>query len=381
MKNGDFTCEFNMPPALKSTRHGDDEVEHQLPPYAKQPAFLVDDWKACPESWMTSSGITKSFFVPVEEDKGMWLDFNGCDSKYHMAVVISIQGINPVTGQICSDFFMEQYKDKCPKHDIKFGADRFCKECGFKWPKQNYLCTTGTPRGMFWLDGFRTAEGIVRQYILTAEKMKGVAHNILGEEKVYALGMAFFLSKNPAPVVERQDHHHYHNSGYFNLMKSSGTAYYTSSSSAIGSSLNKKCFLSSVGETKGSTSFDKLSDGAEFINCCSNNSDGIVASAACLDIPIEKDIARGIKSTGAGGQSVRATPIKQTKKLEVGAGAKISQAVYDDPFELDYWRNEPAGIICVNYASEDDVVRILKAGKTTKSESKDGFLYDIPTGN
>ena len=95
---------------------------------------------------------------------------------------------------------LEQYRNKCPIHAYEFQQDRFCPECKFKWPPQNYLATTGTPVGMFWLDGFRTAEGQVKQYILTAEEIKGVAAQIIGDQRVFAIGVAFYKSKLPKPL-------------------------------------------------------------------------------------------------------------------------------------------------------------------------------------
>ena len=93
MRNNEFGCGFNTPEALEG------EDAFKLPPYAKRRAFLVDEYPACPENWMRSEGRLKSFFVAVQEDKGMWLDFNECSNHtHHVAIVISIQGVNPITG-------------------------------------------------------------------------------------------------------------------------------------------------------------------------------------------------------------------------------------------------------------------------------------------
>lgn len=70
------------------------------------------------------------------------------------------------------------------------------------WPEQNYLATTATRHGLLWLDGFRAKDGQVRQYVFTQDTTRGVAAQIIGDERVYALGIAFFLSKNPKPRPE-----------------------------------------------------------------------------------------------------------------------------------------------------------------------------------
>src|SRR5207244_4154404 len=77
----------------------------------------------------------------------------------------------------------------------------YCEKCEHNWPPQNYMSTTGQPNGMLWLDGFLDSHGVTRQYIFTEEECRGVASQIIGNERVFAIGIAFFLSKQPKPVV------------------------------------------------------------------------------------------------------------------------------------------------------------------------------------
>ena len=173
MDSNGFFCGINMPEALESKEKDNSEYKHRLPPYARRKAFLVDEYLACHSNWLRSSGRITSYFVPIQEGKGLWLDFNkNQERNYHVAIVISVQGVNPITGMPCKDAQLEQYIDTCPKHNVKFGPNRYCEKCGYKWPKQNYISTTGNNVNELWLDGFRTAEGIVRQYILTKEDTK-----------------------------------------------------------------------------------------------------------------------------------------------------------------------------------------------------------------
>jgi hypothetical protein len=201
----DLKCMFNMPEKIKSEFNDEDEMSHSLPPFDPMDVYPVDEYDACPSNWMNGSDIASSYFVGVEEDKGMWLDFNECFYHTHdVAVVISIQGINPITGQKMvaeKALKLEQYHKKCPIHGSKFQQDRFCPECGFKWPGQNYLSTTGTPEMQMWLDGFRSSDGKVRQYIITEDKMRGVASQMIGENRVFAIGIAYYLSKNKKPYM------------------------------------------------------------------------------------------------------------------------------------------------------------------------------------
>src|SRR5690606_10809222 len=110
--------------------------------------YVVDEYPSCPDTWMNGSSKASSYFVGVKEGHGMWLDFNKLQEHEHdVAVVISVQGVNPITGQKTSALRLEKYETKCPVHDKEFGQENFCKDCGFKWPSQNFISTNATPKG------------------------------------------------------------------------------------------------------------------------------------------------------------------------------------------------------------------------------------------
>lgn len=380
MTIGDLSVGLNMPAGLKSTGSGDSEFVHGLPPYRPRRAFLVDEYPACPASWMRSTGRIKSYFVPIVEGAGLWLDFNGCAKHAnHSAVVVSVQGVNAITGLPCKDAQLELYRDECPKHKEPFGPDRLCKRCGFRWPRQNYLSSAGTPQGQFWLDGFRAEDGNVRQYIFTEQKMRGVAAAIIGEERVFALGISFFLSKQPKPPQATHVLRGWHGL--------TGIA------------------CASVGGMNSGTSVDNLAPDdtvANFMSCAHEiNEISYTASASNSNstlyerklsspkVPtkevdmsmVNKVGALGAKTgknklmRGAGGQSI------SVKKMEVAAGARIDQKVYDDPNDLEFWQKEPEGLIVINYCLESECEAILAAGKVDVSGSPEGFLQNVPKGN
>ena len=169
-----LTVSLNMPSALTG------EGVNRLPPYCRQKPFKVDEWH-CPENWMHGSSRASSYFIATEPGRGLWLDFNENSShKHDVAILISIQGVNPLTGLPTTEMRLEQYKEKCPKHLVPFQQDLFCPTCGYKWSPQNYMSTTGQPSGLLWLDGFRTEDGVIRQYIFTEEEKRGVAAQIIG---------------------------------------------------------------------------------------------------------------------------------------------------------------------------------------------------------
>ena len=361
MRNKDLACGFNMPKALKG------EDFHKLPPYAKRIPFLVDEYPACPDNWMRSEGLLKSYFVPVKEDKGMWLDFNECSNhKYHVGIVISIQGINPITGLPCKDYQMEQYIDKCPKHKIKFKHNRYCEKCGYNWPKQNYISTTGTPSGQLWIDGFKAADGVVRQYILTAEKMRGVASNIIGEDRVYAIGLSFFLSKEKKSELPIS----------LNFITNDWQCTYTYNNHTVCDTYDEiaKPYATT---TDWSPDTPKTSGNYCFLDTLSTsyNSNNSVSARGINSLNNKKMIKKGV------GSVLRSVKSVSTKKLEVGAGAKINQGIYDDPENLDFWNDKPESIICINYCDEKEAENIIEQGKENIKENEEGFLKNIPVGN
>src|ERR1039458_4674977 len=85
---------INTPEALKG------EEVHALPPYNPCPVYVVDEYENCPGNWMHGSDKVSSYFVPVKAGKGLWFDFTQSEHHpHHVAVVISVQGINPINGQ------------------------------------------------------------------------------------------------------------------------------------------------------------------------------------------------------------------------------------------------------------------------------------------
>jgi len=372
MRNNGCSVGFNMPDALEG------ENTHGLPPYRKRMPYLVDKYPGCPSDWLKSEGKVKSYFVPVVEGSGMWLDFNYNETNtHHVAIVISIQGVNPITGLPCTDAQLEQYIEKCPKHKIAFGPDRYCKKCDYKWSKQNYICTTGTPQGSLWLDGFKAVDGIVRQYILTAEKMRGVASNVIGKDRVHAIGVSFFLSKEKKPP--RQGSGVRLGGDYNNMalnvspIYNSGiTPYWQYISDSTSGDFDAVDGLECVkGVLKGSNSFGAAHGGgtSSQITCSSAAPEGSLKSYKSVKRSKSQAILR--KS---------ASPVR-VKKLEVGAGAKIRQIVYDDPEKLDYWHDDPESIICVNYCAEIEARKIIEQGTVNIEGHEEGFLKDVPVGN
>lgn len=406
MKVNGLTCQFNMPDALKSRKgHDGEEIAHSLPPHKRVVAYPVDEYPACPDTWMHGSSKSSSYFLAIEEGKGMWLDFNGCNrDNYDVAAVVSVQGVNSVTGQKTDVMRLEQYKTKCPVHDVEFQQDRFCPECKYKWPAQNYIATTGTPSGNFWLDGFRSKDGVVRQYIFTADEAKGVAAKKIGKDRVFAIGIAFYRSKKPKPTPPPAPTRAVYSasltktcslSPYKGLAAGGGggvesDVYYSPNyggpsldsddSSDIGPIGTADAVLSYAPQqetkTKSSTLAESLK--ATFSLPKQQHTNSIKCNLRSVDKEV-KTSAGIVLPDVITEKQFEVMPQINPKTYEVGAGARINQEVYPDPKDLDYWEPEPAGMIYINYTDSETVATILAAGR--REEKEEGMLEDVAVGN
>jgi hypothetical protein len=346
---------FHMPAALSGTQ------TFGLPPCAPQRAYAVDSYPGCPESWMRGDGTTQSFFVGVEPGRGMWLDFNGCFQHTHdVAVLVSVQGINPITGK-AFDKNLEQFKERCPVHDVAFETERFCPSCKYKWPAQNYISTKSTPRGLLWIDGFRTDDGSVRQYVFTEDEARGVASQLIGEARVFAIGVSFYLSK------EKKPHRPY-----------TGIRGVDWENMPIGSSLMKGSLTPppvSVWQTDHSTSSDINDCTSAALYCASMDVSHTLGGGEMKCMSLDNKEPFMTPRPTRGGQSVRRLSANNVapvnKKIEIAAGAQIRQQLYDDTESVEVWQNEPAGRIIINYCSKEMLASILETGKR---EEGAGFL-------
>jgi hypothetical protein len=171
---------------------------HGLLPGTALPIYYVEEFLRVPENWVKKGG----FVVPVKPEKGLWFDWRA-NSAVNTAVIPTVKGCNPITGLQTSGFHLERYENKCPKHGCDFLMERYCPECGYKWPPQSYI--SGNSNTLWW-DGFRSEEGVVRQFFFTEDMMRDIATHLIGKENtVPAFGFAFYSPKErfKEPELER----------------------------------------------------------------------------------------------------------------------------------------------------------------------------------
>lgn len=280
-----------------------------LAPPAPWPVFSVaqyDDGRL-PREWERGGPGKGAFFLGTHSNRELWFNFRRMNSHSHyVAVMVSIQGMSGVTGQPIPEgqIRMEQYRTHCPLHGIEFGSDRFCRECGFKWPHQNYITNAAGDESVrdFWTDGWRTADGKIRQYVFSlAGEGLGVAEQVLGEQRALAIGFAVFLSKEPKPV----ETHHRRRGGYF------------------GDGLGLELESSGGGaHTYGGSTMRSFNAGPT------------------------------LRRVGA------------PARVEVSFGREVEQEVYRDPHDLDFWREEPEAIFVITPTDNAWVQEITRNGPT-----------------
>lgn len=368
MKCGQFSCALHMPKALP-----DSVKTHALPPFAPVTAYKVDDYDRVPQNWLHSSKSEGSYFVGVKEGHGMWLNFNDNSLlKHDVAVVVSVQGINPITGQMTSGLKLERYDAKCPVHDEVLDHARCCPQCKFEWPRQNYISTKSTPSGCLWIDGFRAADGVVRQWLFAAaDAGVGVAEQILGQNRVFSIGIGFFKSRQPKVTSTRfrgnnipVQHVIAWEAPLKGSMLTPGPSYDSSSSAGMygfcaDTEPTKLSFGAMHRTSKMNNNSRSYSAGPMRVNIVSvSNETSMATSAACF-------------------YSAPATEVPAVN-LDVAAGAKIDQVLHSDEDGLEAWEAEAAGTVYVHYTTED-IVRMITADGPRR-ELQEGFMAKLRVG-
>jgi hypothetical protein len=329
---------------MESVRlHG--EGIHHLPPGSALNVYPVDSFLSPPENWLKKG----AFVVPVKPNKGLWFNFRMNDEN-NTAVLMTVKGCNPITGLETSGFHLDRYEGKCPKHGCDFESERFCPECGYKWPDRSYL--SGSP---LWWDGW-VCEGAIRQFFFTEDMMRDVATHMIGKENtVPAFGFAFYSPKEPRLKVTTSQiiyNTSYHASGYSKHFE------------PLYSTRNNNVFYSS---TTGSPNLAE---------CDSFNS--IVKSDSNLGAL--ESLQRGVSMELPDTMVDREYGYKPQKEVSVGAGAKIRQELPQDNYPLDSWKDKPDAVMTIYFVFQEEFNAMAAGGFKDFKDCKDGMLKGLPVG-
>jgi hypothetical protein len=394
MECGGFKAGLRRARRLKDTGRA-----HGLPPGELVPVYPVDMFPGCPEEWNRGAG---SYVCPVEPGWGLWFDWTRND-KLNTAVLASVKGMNPITGEKMDSLALDQYVEKCPKHGIPFEGDqRFCPECGYKWPPQSFVSYPNT----LWWDGFRQPDGTVRQFFFSEDDARDVASMVIGEQNVVpAFGFAFFSTKDPR-VPPREETSRGDYSGIV-LASCSSSPMAFGSGGSKGFSPSLECLgdeLESL--TFGGGDLD-LDAPVECQVDDLNIADEEPVTYSADDIPVKganvsesKTLSSTSPTKGGRRKGGRRTarrasasrgilrgarqiarPAVEKKKVAVGAGAEIRQDLRSDPLGVDGWKQEPAAVIRLYFTFKPQFKEIVAAGIKDVDGDDKGFMKDLPVGD
>jgi len=374
------------------------EGVHDLPSGRQIPVYPVDSFKEPLSSWIPGQG---NYVIPVDPDWGLWFDWTVND-EMNTAVLMSIKGMNPITGQRSNGFSLERYVDKCPVHDEPFKEGLFCEKCNFKWPAQNYV---SYPNRLWW-DGFRTGDGKVRQFFFTEDLAKSIPELVIGkEDTVPAFGFAFFKPKvrRERPAIQATVWHAYNESFKYStnhIVKSSNfltsTQCYAAGTVGLGESnpdhnlsvkktntkMALRSFESSNSSAKSLSNSRALTTGmAESYTCLDSASfysnvdhesgvQGVqghkgpsgVAGGACVDLAIQQQITTPVKEVG------------------VGAGAEINQQLVVDQLKVTDWDEKPSSVMRLFFVFQNQFEEVKAKGMNDLVGETNGYMSGLPVG-
>jgi hypothetical protein len=357
---------------------------HGLPPGTPVPVYPVEALPGCPDTWVREAG---SYVCPVSTDWGLWFDWTAND-EINTAVVSSVKGMNPITGQKMEDINLHRYVEKCPVHNCDFVGDRLCPKCEYKWPPQNYV---SSPKTLWW-DGFRQPDGTVRQFFFSEDEKRDIASLVIGKENtVPAFGFVFYEPKERriGPDVYRGS------AGPTGHTGPAGSIGHTGHIGPIGPfdkytyPAIKTAFPKITWE--GSSSSSSLS-GPEPI-CAEPHDDFDIDDdldddgSPCYAFA-SSDI---VKTSGVMGFApepsdfaprtmVRSMSMAPPKSVSVGAGAEIRQNLIEDNHALTEWKEKPSAMIRLYFVFKEQFEQIVDKGVKDLSGSKEGYLKDLPVG-
>lgn len=354
-----------------------EDSDRALPPGLPIPVLPVDYLKERPDNWIGGEG---SYVCPVDSDWGLWFNFL-MNNTSETAVLCSVKGMNPFTGQRVGGYDLQEFDKQCPIHEIPFSTGKFCSKCGFKWPNQNFVADPNP----LYVDGYRIPDGDVRQFYFTEEMAKSIPEKVIGkDDTVPAFGFCFYHLKkrrdNYEGGVSYRDEFPFEYSQpgsyvisatsehtgelktfYADSMPTSDYRFHASDSSELLSEVRERSI--SLGETPSEMNISAKKGG---IICPPSD-------------PLEKN--NTVKSISKTFRSIKAEP-KERVGIEVGlgAGARIKQGFNKAKHSVSDWGTKPTGVIRLYFVFQEEFERYVSAGLRDLEGSREGYLEGLPVG-
>jgi hypothetical protein len=326
-----------------------------LPPGRPAEVIHLDCLPGAPKDWIRSRG---SYVVPVDVGLGIWFDWrSGGENDANTAIVPSVKGMNPFTGQKLEALRLESYVEKCPVHAHPFsGPDRLCEKCGWKWPPQNYITCDSGP---LWADGFRQTDGTVRQFFFSDEDKRDIASLVMGEENtVPAFGFGFWSPKNPR-LIERHISRDIYYGGC--VGQSLGIDYSEVGATGVN---GFEGVMGSIGPSGGYDSVSVSSNVHDNIQCYNTGE----TKGSFISALHSQESAKSIQSKVS------------ARSVSIGAGAKLHQELVQDSLGLDGWKPEPEAIVRLYFCFEEQFRAIVAGGIRDLKGEQEGYLKGLPVG-
>jgi hypothetical protein len=327
-----------------------------LPPGRPAEVIHLDCLPGAPKDWIRSRG---SYVVPVDVGLGIWFDWrSGGENDANTAIVPSVKGMNPFTGQKLEALRLESYVEKCPVHAHPFsGPDRLCEKCGWKWPPQNYITSDSGP---LWWDGFRQpSDGTVRQFFFSDEDKRDIASLVIGKENtVPAFGFGFWSPKNPR-LIERHISRDIYYGGC--VGQSLGIDYSEVGATGVN---GFEGVMGSIGPSGGYDSVSVSSNVHDNIQCYNTGE----TKGSFISALHSQESAKSIQSKVS------------ARSVSIGAGAKLHQELVRDSLGLDGWKPEPEAIVRLYFCFEEQFRAIVAGGIRDLKGEQEGYLKGLPVG-
>jgi len=141
----------------RTLRIPDDGTDHALPPgLGSFPLHAAREHASAPPAWRADDGILH-LFLPMHQAEAMWLSFRG--SRKPACIMVGVGAVNAISGDEFAPGRLAQQPD---------GMQSYCVR-----PQQP------------WLDGIKSGEGTVRQFVATSRGSGGsVEAQLTGSDKV-----------------------------------------------------------------------------------------------------------------------------------------------------------------------------------------------------
>ena len=374
MKVGRFTAKLMRAERLKG------EHTFGLPPGTPVPVYPVDMLPGCPADWIRAAG---SYVCPVSTNWGLWFDWTDNDSL-NTAILPSVKGMNPITGQKISGLALEKYVEKCPKHNKPFkGDERFCEECGYKWPPQNYVAAPNT----LWWDSWKQPDGTGRQFFFSEDEARDIATLVIGKENVVpAFGFAFFEPKvrRELPPVSKSR-------GIGSFLFPDGPFSYKGAMppDAPGYGIKyldkwavaPKWTWGDSDTVQNTTTGPVTTPDTNHVYCSTAKEKEQKTSGGDLSHLLRCNSVPPAPRGGiADSLEMEEDDSLELKSVSVGAGAKIDQDIEPDPLSPKDWKDEASGIIRLYFVFEPQFKQIIKAGINDIEGSPEGPMHGLPVG-